>query len=158
MRFFAVPCRKASHSRYAEILSARQHGGYYEGYACGHLWLEVDDDIVDFSSGHWVAEAETLYETATDPDDRKLGPVEWSVVPPEFIWQSAHSLKAPWRPRGQQTVGEMWYGSWSGCSPNFGVFDRPMEDTAPLIRGFVADAALRERIAVLPPVDLADRS
>ena len=23
-------------------------GGYYEGYACGHLWIEVDDDIVDF--------------------------------------------------------------------------------------------------------------
>jgi hypothetical protein len=51
---------------------------------CGHLWIEVDDDIVDFSSGHWIAEAQMLYETTTDPADRRLGPVEWSVAPPEF--------------------------------------------------------------------------
>jgi hypothetical protein len=57
-----------------------------------------DDDIVDISSGHWIAEAQVLFETITEPADRKLGSVEWGVVPPEFIWQSAHSLKAPWRP------------------------------------------------------------
>jgi hypothetical protein len=125
-------------------------GGYYEGYACGHLWIEVNGDIVDFSSGHWVAEAQLLYETTSDPADRKLGPMEWTVVPPEFIWQSAHSLKSPWRPRGQPTVGQMWYGPWwSGCSPNFGVYDRLMEETAPLIEQFVADAGLRERVGAL---------
>ena len=133
-------------------------GGYYEGYACGHLWIEVDDDIVDFCSGHWVAEAQMLYETTTDPDDGKLGPVEWSVVPPEFIWQSAHSLKVPWRPRGRPTVGHMWYGPWSGCSPNYGVYDRLMEETAPSNRGFVADARLRQRIAELPALNAINRS
>jgi hypothetical protein len=38
------------------------------------------------------------------------------------------------------------------------VYDRMIKEAAPLIREFVADARLRERIAKLPAFDAADRS
>jgi hypothetical protein len=77
-------------------------------------------------------------------------------VPPEFIWQSAHSLMSPRHPRGQPTAGEMWYGRWSGCLPNHSVLDRVIEEVTPLMRKSVADARLRERIAELPALDAID--
>jgi hypothetical protein len=126
-------------------------GGYYCGHLIGHIWNEVDDDIVDFSSGDWMAEAQEMYERATDPADRKLGPVEWRVTPPAFIWQAAHSLKSGWRPHGQPTIGTIWYGPWSCVrSPDYHSHDKAVRSALPLVRQFVADARLRERIAELP--------
>src|ERR1700733_3226769 len=35
-------------------------GGYIHGALCGHVWNEADGDIIDFSAGDWVDEAENL--------------------------------------------------------------------------------------------------
>ena len=42
-------------------------------------------------------EADLIYENTVDPADLALGPIEWWVSPPQFIWQSAASLKTGWR-------------------------------------------------------------
>ena len=87
-------------------------GGYYQGFLIAHCWNEVGDEIVDFSAGDWQRESVSIYEHSPDPVDLALGPVEWIATPPEFIWQDAHSLKSAWRPIGQPTVGNLWYGGW----------------------------------------------
>ena len=119
-------------------------GGYYEGYACGHLWIEVDDDIVDFllrPLGRRGADAVR--------DHHRSGRWQTGAGGVECRAAGIHLAictfsEVPWRPRGRPTVGHMWYGPWSsGCSPNYGVYDRLMEETAPSNRGFVADARLR---------------
>jgi hypothetical protein len=52
-------------------------GGYRDdAYLCGHAWLRVNDDIVDFSTGDWHQDANALAEMELDD----LGSVEWKVV------------------------------------------------------------------------------
>jgi hypothetical protein len=127
-------------------------GGYLhtgnDAYLIGHVWVEVGDEIADFSVGDWQAEADLIYENTVDPADRALGPIEWWVSPPQFIWQSAASLKTGWRAYGEPMIGQSWYGAWSPCRmPDFASFDLVVSDAAPLIALLVGELHLRERIA-----------
>jgi len=77
-----------------------------------------------------------------------LGPIEWWVSPPQFIWQSAASLKTGWRSYGEPMIGQSWYGAWSHCRmPDFASFDHVIGDASPLIALLVGELHLRERIA-----------
>ena len=106
------------------------------------------DEIADFSVGDWRAEADLIYENTVDTADRALGPIEWWVSPPPFIWQSAASLKTAWRSYGEPMIGQSWYGAWSHCRmPDFASFDHVVSDAAPLIALLVGELHLRERIA-----------
>ena len=99
-------------------------------------------------SGDWQAEADLIYENTVDPADRALGPIEWWVSPPQFIWQSAASLKTGWRSYGEPMIGQSWYGAWSPCRmPDFASFDHVVGDASPLIALLVGELHLRERIA-----------
>ena len=133
--------------------SPTKRGGYLhtgnDAYLIGHVWVEVGDEIADFSVGDWQAEADLIYENTVDPADRALGPIEWWVSPPQFVWQSAASLKTGWRSYGEPMIGQSWYGAWSPCRmPDFASFDLVVSDAAPLIALLVDELHLRERVSV----------
>ena len=70
------------------------------------------------------------------------------MPPPQFIWQSAASLKTGWRSYGEPMIGQSWYGAWSHCRmPDFASFDHVIGDASPLIALLVGELHLRERIA-----------
>ena len=107
------------------------------------------DEIADFSVGDWQAEADLIYENTVDPADRALGPIEWWVSPPQFIWQSAASLTAGWRSYGEPMIGQAWYGTWSHCRmPDFASFDHGVSDACPLMALLVGELHLRERVVM----------
>lgn len=127
-------------------------GGFLSGGFYGHVWLEVGDDLVDFASGDWMTDSTEMYATATDPDEIKLGPVEWQIQPPPFICSPRNMIG--WRPKGQPIVGEIWYGPWSNTHGGPGLtnllrddgIDRIIEDQAmPAIRQRVDQLRLIER-------------
>ena len=81
-------------------------------------------------------------------DDLKLGPVEWSLSPPEFIWQPTGSLKAGWRSREEPAMGQIWYGPWaSHVMPDFGELTIGCNPALPIIADLVDEFRLRERVA-----------
>jgi hypothetical protein len=93
------------------------------------------------------AEAEeNLYHLA-DPQDRALGPVEWVVSAPKFIRQSADTLKTAWRPCGQPTIGNLWYGGWVGQCPDYTAFADISANAMPHILMSIDLLRLRERVA-----------
>jgi hypothetical protein len=128
-------------------------GGYLDpmdntSYLIGHVWNEVSGEIADFSADDWQVETDRMYASETNLDDLKLGPVEWSLSPPEFIWQPIESLKAGWRPCGEPALGQIWYGPWfSHAMPDFRAFDQVIVNAAPIIADLVDAVRLRERVA-----------
>lgn len=89
----------------------------------GHAWLLLGADLLDFTD--WVRMAEVGYTSLlamADVDydmggrhdiaqaELTLGPVQFAVTPPDFLWQPAAPLKAAWRPFGSPEIGEFWYG------------------------------------------------
>jgi hypothetical protein len=94
------------------------------------------------------SKSDLIYENTVDPADRALGPIEWWVPPPQFIWQRAASLKTAWRSYGEPMIGQSWYGAWSHCRmPDFASFDQVVGDASPLIARLVGELHLRARIA-----------
>lgn len=123
-------------------------GGVYQGAVVGHVWNEWGNDLIDFSVGDWQAEAALIYDTATDPADLALGPLDWQVEVPEFIWQAARPLKAAWREQGEPALGGLWYGGWFGRSEQrYSDCDLIVFDAKPHIAEKVVELRLRERIA-----------
>jgi hypothetical protein len=130
-------------------------GGYLApmdgaSYMIGHVWNEVGGEIADFSAGDWQAETDRMYASGTNLDDLKLGPVEWSLSSPEFIWQPTGSLKAGWRSCGEPALGQIWYGPWSShIMPNFSAYDQVVDHALPIIADRLDELRLRERVVDL---------
>ena len=128
-------------------------GGYLApmdsaSYLIGHVWNEIGGEIADFSAGDWQAETDRMYASETNLDDLKLGPVEWSLSPPEFIWQPTEPLKAGWRSSGEPALGQIWYGPWfSHAMPDFAAYDQVVDLAMPIIADLVDELRLRERVA-----------
>jgi hypothetical protein len=127
-------------------------GGYLPmnstGYLIGHVWSEISGEIADFSAGDWPAETDRMYASGTNLYDLRLGPIEWHVSPPGFIWQSTESLKAGWRSYGEPALGRIWYGPWSSpAMPDFAAYDQVVDFAIPVIADLVYGLRLRERIA-----------
>ena len=63
------------------FLMPGNYGGYLhtgnDAYLLGHVWVEVGDEIADFSVGDWQPETDVIYQNTVDPADRALGPIEW---------------------------------------------------------------------------------
>ena len=91
----------------------------------GHCWLELGDDLIDFSAGDWKS-AQPLFNDG-------LGAMNWVVEPPEFILQPAGSLKRPWRQKGVPEMGKVWYGGWIGTPPNYELYRPLLARTNPVI-------------------------
>jgi hypothetical protein len=111
------------------------HGGML-----GHIWIELGEDLIDFSCGDWQQEAKMLH--LIDPDG--LPPIMWQVLPPDYLWQSAAPLKAAWQRLGQPDLGQFWYGKWTGKLPS----DlRHPQEIVDLAMGAVRQAAERLHLA-----------
>jgi hypothetical protein len=123
-------------------------GGYHpDGWLCGHVWHQLDGEIIDFSSGDWVKESYDL--ALNDLGASDLGFVEWEVEPPEYIWQSARSLTAKWKPHGVPRLGDAWYCGWgSSRSPAdcLSLHQRYVTATLPHVENLILETKLCERI------------
>jgi hypothetical protein len=139
---------------------AENRGGYHNGYFVGHIWNELGDDLLDFSSGDWVQEATIIYaaQSQFDPVEQALGPVQWVAIPPSFIWQPAIPLKRAWQSSGSPAVGRAWYNDWSPRLkwPDLSGYDAILKTALPHIVEHIADIRLVERIAERSCFDLTD--
>jgi hypothetical protein len=77
------------------------------GFLLGHIWLEMDGEIIDFTSGDWDA----ITAADADIEPTGLGEVVWVRSPPEFVWANKTLFK--WKPVGAPELGECWYGPFS---------------------------------------------
>jgi len=68
-----------------------------------HAWLEVGDDILDFSVGEWQR-----------LDARTVAPAQWTATLPEYWCRPRAELVGAWRPVGVPDLGVAWYGPYSG--------------------------------------------
>jgi hypothetical protein len=82
------------------------HGGFF-----GHVWLDMDDELIDFSCGDWPN-----LDRRSELIDSGLGPVQWDALPPTFVWATKHLFG--WQPHGSPQLGELWYGTWHGPTPD----------------------------------------
>ncbi|MET4034930.1 MULTISPECIES: hypothetical protein [unclassified Bradyrhizobium] len=84
-----------------------QNAGYGRGY---HAWIEIADDIIDFSVGDWSRADPTDAERSLGLDP--WGPVQWTVTLPSYWCKPRDTLVDPWRPVGTPALGEAWYGPY----------------------------------------------
>jgi hypothetical protein len=133
-------------------------GGYHpDGWLCGHVWHQLDGEIIDFSSGDWVAESEAL--ALADLGASDLGFVEWEVEPPSYIWQSARSLTAKWKAHGVPQLGDAWYCGWGSRRPPADYLShevRMVTATLPYVENLILETKLCERIAEFRHVEMED--
>jgi hypothetical protein len=80
----------------------------------GHMWLETDIDLIDFSVGSW--QHESSLEGSNEVDAAMFGmqgaplPV-WTAPPlPDFFWDNKRQWTAPWNDHGTPALGIAWYG------------------------------------------------
>jgi hypothetical protein len=84
-------------------------GQMIDDHFIGHVWLEMDGELIDFSCGDWRhldARAELLVVAMALP------PVRWQAQPPTFIWACSKTGN-----RTAHPLGELWYGPWTGTRP-----------------------------------------
>jgi hypothetical protein len=122
----------------------RNTGYCIDGGMLGHVWIELGADLIDFSTGDWVDEAQTLAELFPDG----LGDLVWEVPPPSYLWRCNSSLKADWREFGSPRLGEFWYGPWHGAKPNMSNLDWSLEVAFGQIEHNLLKFRLRERLNV----------
>jgi hypothetical protein len=104
-------------------------GGYEEGYLAGHIWIEAQGKIVDFSCGDWMD-----CGGIQSGREIEIGTMQWDIKPPEYVWGSAQLLRSGWRRRGVPKIGEFWYGDWgSQQRPDLYSFDDHVEHLRPSI-------------------------
>jgi len=135
------PHRKRDTVRYA---LHNNLGGYYDGWLVGHAWNQVGDELVDFSVADWNEDVDPV-----GPSDR-LGPPEWHINLPPFIWQPEKSLPR-WRSSGEPNLGHVWYGPWGDRNPppTATVTGKPWEMLEPylgVIKDMVSEFEIRKRL------------
>jgi hypothetical protein len=113
----------------------------------GHYWTELHGEVVDFSCGDW--RKDTTPDMMLMADD--MGPVQWNVEPPDFLWVSEASV-APIPGQYTPEIGRAYYTGWKGPTPPYEQSLKDLEtaiDWQPIGRHF-ADCcqshALKERV------------
>ena len=127
-------------------------GGMFDGYIRGHVWIEVGEDIVDFSSGDWIVDANNMYEADTTGEEQKLGRIDWLVQPPNYIWTSKQKLTSGWKRIGFPKLGEIWYGDWIGREKiDLSVYD-PLVDRTMEYVGMMLEGRLNPECEIVIPL------
>jgi hypothetical protein len=70
-----------------------------------HMWLETENEIIDFSAGDWHAQMARTPEAG--PEMQR--PIEWAVEPPLYFWCPTVDLTEAWRSTGTPELGAAWY-------------------------------------------------
>jgi hypothetical protein len=104
-------------------------GQMYQGRFLGHIWLNLDDDAIDFSCHEWPQHY--------TPKDDGLGEVHWECRPPSLIWASQDLFK--WQPDGTPAIGEVWFCPWAGDEPKFAGNRHPFENAKEMFTDAVAN-------------------
>jgi hypothetical protein len=84
------------------------NAGYGNGY---HAWIEVADDIIDFSVGDWsrLDPVECEIASGQTPGD----PIQWTVTLPNYWCKPRAVLVDAWRPVGTPPLRQAWYGPYN---------------------------------------------
>jgi hypothetical protein len=114
----------------------------------GHYWIESGSDVIDFSVGDW--RGDMTPDLSLEPDDQ-LGPIQWAVDPPDFLWLPRVDLD-PTPGQYAPELGKAYYTGWRGTIP--AIETSLQELKTALDWGLLADhferccqyGALRERI------------
>jgi hypothetical protein len=83
-------------------------GRLIDGQFVGHVWLRLDDELVDWP--HLDPRGELPVAGI------ELPPVRWQAPPPTFVWATRDLFD--WQPHGEPPIGEMWYGPRMGIRPD----------------------------------------
>jgi hypothetical protein len=140
---------RAGHDQVRDTMGCcgKRNTGYcIDGGMLGHVWNEVGNDLIDFSCGDWVDEAQM--QASLYPDG--LGDSVREVPPPSYLWRGSSALKANWREFGSPRLGEFWYGPWHGAKPNMSN-DLSLKVAFGQIDHNLAQFLLRERLNVREP-------
>jgi hypothetical protein len=104
-----------------------------DGSKVFHTWLGVGDDLVDFSVGDWPR-LDTLGGEIRVFGAPPLGPIQWTITPPQYWWRPSIEMMRPWRSVGTPALGEAWYGPYDGDVRQVqDMLQRVREDTLPKI-------------------------
>jgi len=79
----------------------------------GHYWIESGSDVIDFSVGDW--RGDMTPDLSLEPDDQ-LGPIQWAVDPPDFLWLARVDL-GPTPGQYAPELGKAYYTGWRGTIP-----------------------------------------
>jgi hypothetical protein len=115
-------------------------GQMFHSSFVGHIWLQLDDEIIDFTGGDWPSLDAGVHQLDN------MGPIQWRVRPPTFVWASRKLFD--WKPVGRPKLGELWYGRWSG-EPVPSLFDNLVDQVVPLAPSIITNlrsAKLPERV------------
>ena len=108
-------------------------GQMIDGHFIGHVWLGLDDELVDFSCADWP-DLDPRGELLVAGID--LPPVRWRAPPPTFVWATKGLFD--WQPVGSPDIGELWYGPWRGPQP-IDFFETLMDQIVPLGEAIVTN-------------------
>ena len=86
----------------------RGNAGFGNGY---HAWIEVGDDIIDFSVGDWHRADPVGAERSIGLDPWE--PEQWTVMLPSYWCKPRRTLVDPWRPVGTPPLHQAWYGPYN---------------------------------------------
>ena len=101
-------CR-VGHDEYRDVVAFCGPGnaGFGQGF---HAWIEVGDDISDFSVGDWRGLDPVAIERAMGLTPGE--PVQWTVTLPSYWRKPRRSVVDPWWPVGTPALGQAWYGPY----------------------------------------------
>jgi hypothetical protein len=89
-------------------------GQMVHGRFNGHMWLESDGDLIDFSAADWLRDHETIGTNLIHAGQGDLPPINWTAPPPpDYVWEPAEPLRARWRFNESPPFGEFWYCPWN---------------------------------------------
>lgn len=119
-----------------------------DGYFIGHIYVQSDTDLIDFSVGSWREESDKMEGVCVAdrrPDGTSPGPAQWTAPPlPDFIWADRATEKAKWRKGGTPELGEWWFGPTNGPLP--AITPPILETVEDHFRRQIEVARIRERI------------
>ena len=78
-------------------------GQLVDGGFAGHVWLEMDDELIDFTCGDWP---HLDPAAALDDAETRRGNIHWDIVPPTFVWCTRALFE--WHSSGSPQMDEMW--------------------------------------------------
>jgi hypothetical protein len=117
-------------------------GQLVAGHFVGHIWLEMDSELIDFTGADWPSlDADTI-------ELDNLGTIQWKVRPPVFVWATRKLFT--WQATGHPKLGEHWYGPWHG-EPLPDLFDELIQSVAPFGHTIITNllaAKLPERLGI----------
>ena len=93
----------------------------------GHYWIEVGEDVIDFSAGDWPRlSLPDMTMPGYEQPENDLGDIQWEQPTPDFFWLPRTSVR-PTYPRGasrQENIdaytpklAEVWYTGFHGTRP-----------------------------------------